>query len=89
MRKLLFIATLILMTLILARAITLADTVKCEPGYFDAGGFCRPEPTGCVYGDSIPLEICDKFKPVENKQQPASTPPVQPEPDVFIEYSGK
>lgn len=23
----------------------------------------RPEPTGCYWGDSIPLEACDKFKP--------------------------
>lgn len=23
----------------------------------------RPDPTGCPYGDSIPMEACDKFKP--------------------------
>ena len=23
----------------------------------------RPDPTGCPYGDSIPLDACDKFKP--------------------------
>ena len=22
----------------------------------------RPEPTGCYWGDSIPMEACDKFK---------------------------
>ena len=34
----------------------------CDPGYYDAGGFCKAEPTGCPYGDSLDKDTCAKFK---------------------------
>lgn len=34
--------------------------VKCAAGSYDAGGFCKANPTGCAYGDSIPFELCPK-----------------------------
>lgn len=30
--------------------------VSCGPGHYDAGGVCRSEPTGCPYGDTLPLD---------------------------------
>lgn len=33
-----------------------AAKLECEAGTYDAGGFCKVEPTGCPYGDSIPLD---------------------------------
>lgn len=33
-----------------------AATLECPAGTYDAGGFCKNEPTGCPYGDSIPLD---------------------------------
>lgn len=42
-------------------------------GYKDDKPICKLEPTGCPYGDSIPLgPECDKFKPQEVK--PVSEP---------------
>ena len=33
-----------------------AATIECAEGSYDAGGFCKDEPTGCPYGDSIPVD---------------------------------
>jgi hypothetical protein len=85
MRKLIFTVVLVLITIILARAITLADTVKCGSGNYDAGGFCKAEPTGCPYGDSISLDMCDKFAPV---QEPAPEPTITPVPETVDPWSG-
>ena len=30
--------------------------LNCPAGTYDAGGFCKNEPTGCPFGDSIPLD---------------------------------
>lgn len=54
---------------------------KCPPGTYKIGvdentgaAICNNEPTGCPYGDSIPLgPECDKHKP-----QPQQTKPAQP-----------
>ena len=54
----------------------------CPAGSYDIGitkdgdPICKLEPTGCPYGDSIPMDMCDKFKPVE---------PVQESPEVLSE----
>lgn len=36
-----------------------------EIGSKDEGPLCKLEPTGCPYGDSIPMDMCDKVKPAE------------------------
>jgi hypothetical protein len=53
---------------------------KCPEGSYlvgykskDAGYICKLVPTGCPYGDSIPMDNCNKFKPAEPK-------PVKEEP---------
>ncbi len=56
------------------------EVSKCPEGSYEIGNklgepICKAEPTGCVYGDSIPLEDCDKFKPRE-------TTPVVDAPDL-------
>lgn len=49
---------------------------SCPAGSYDIGitkdgdPICKLEPTGCPYGDSIPMDMCDKFKPAEPVQQP-------------------
>lgn len=36
---------------------------------------CKSQPTGCPYGDSIPLgPACDKFKPAAEQPQATNTP---------------
>ncbi len=48
---------------------------KCPPGSYSIGvddktgaAICKLEPTGCPYGDSIPMDMCDKFKPAPTEQ---------------------
>lgn len=55
---------------------------KCPPGTYQIGiderygsAICKNEPTGCPYGDSIPLgPECDKHKPVKSTVKPAQPP---------------
>lgn len=47
---------------------------------------CKLIPTGCPYGDSIPMDVCDKFKP----QDPQPLEPINDQqPIEAIEYGGK
>lgn len=43
--------------------------LSCRNGTYSIGEVCKAEPTGCPDGDSVPLELCEKFKPIP-------TPPV-------------
>lgn len=71
---------------------TQAQQSVCPAGSYNIGTkdginpICKLEPTGCPYGDSIPLgPQCDKHKPVE-------TPPVEqpnPAPAKVSECGGK
>lgn len=38
---------------------TTHSVTSCPQGSYDAGGFCKSEPTGCPNGDSIPIEKCE------------------------------
>lgn len=42
---------------------------ECPEGYFWRGGCVQV--TGCPYGDSIPMDMCDKFAP-ESQEKPMS-----------------
>lgn len=62
-------------------------TQTCPAGSYDIGiskdgsPICKLEPTGCPYGDSIPLgPDCDKHKPVNPIAEPENIPltPAQP-----------
>jgi hypothetical protein len=51
----------------------------CPEGYYeiakedDGDPVCKAEPTGCPYGDSIPLgPDCDKHKPAESIAEPVN-----------------
>ncbi len=62
----------------------------CPAGSYDIGiskdgsPICKLEPTGCPYGDSIPMDMCAKFEP---QTLPATTPePIEAEP---VEMVGK
>lgn len=40
---------------------------SCPEGQTPIGnGACRQTPTGCPYGDSIPMDMCSKFEPKQN-----------------------
>ena len=67
-----------------------ATPQTCPKGSYDIGinkdgsPLCKLEPTGCPYGDSIPMDMCAKFEP---QTLPATTPePIEPEP---VEMVGK
>ena len=55
----------------------------CPAGSYNIGTkdgitpICKLEPTGCPYGDSIPMDMCDKFapQPAEPKPSDTITPP--------------
>jgi len=44
----------------------------------DGSPLCKLEPTGCPYGDSIPMDMCDKFKPQVEPVQPVQQPAIEP-----------
>lgn len=66
----------------------------CPAGSYDIGiskdgsPICKLEPTGCPYGDSIPMDMCDKFAPqLEQAIEPIDVEPIAPaEP---VECGGK
>lgn len=67
-----------------------ATAQTCPAGSYDIGiskdgsPICKLEPTGCPYGDSIPMDMCAKFAP---QTLPATTPePIEAEP---VEMVGK
>lgn len=55
------------------------QSINCPAGSYNIGTnddpICKQEPTGCPYGDSIPMDMCDKFA-----HQPVATPTEQPKP---------
>lgn len=57
----------------------------CPPGSYNIGTkdginpICKLEPTGCPYGDSIPMDMCDKFKPAEPVQEQPKKPAQPPQ----------
>lgn len=67
---------------LMAEAMVLA-VEGCSTGSYeidktpDGKPICKAEPTGCVHGDSIPLDMCSKFDSV-----PAQTPAPVAEPQV-------
>lgn len=36
----------------------------CPKGTYPIGDACKNEPTGCPYGDSVPMELCYKSVPM-------------------------
>jgi len=67
---------LILFTLVIfckVNALVEEVPATCPPGSFEVGQIeegvpiCKLEPTGCPYGDSIPMDECDKFKEPESE----------------------
>lgn len=57
-----------------------AQTV-CPPGsYAIDEGICKKEPTGCPYGDSIPLDSPKCVPHSEEEIKAAEQPPVTPAP---------
>lgn len=65
----------------------------CPAGTYDTGisktdvPLCKIIPTGCPYGDSIPMDYCDTVKP-KKTTEPVKTKTVVPKPshEVEIDY---
>jgi len=58
-----------------------ASAQQCPAGSYDIGnGACKAEPTGCPYGDSIPLDSpkCVAPKDVINASEEAEKPALTP-----------
>ena len=93
MKKFLIIISVIVLILLVMNQFvsTNAQEAICPAGSYNIGEnrteepLCKLEPTGCPYGDSIPLgPDCDKFAP----RVIGESVPVLPEPTV-IDTSGK
>lgn len=70
------VITLVLVIIALWVMTASAATTDCPAGTYDAGGFCKNEPTGCPYGDSIPMDSPKCAPPVETPE-PSFTPPTE------------
>ena len=100
MKKFMLFATALIAALLFVAVMTARvgssepQPSTCPAGSYDIGiskdgsPICKLEPTGCPYGDSIPMDMCDKFKPeVVEPVQPVEQPVIVPvEP---IECGGK
>lgn len=88
MRKLILLLVVVSIALSINK-VSATNLEPCPIGSYPVGTennryICKVEPTGCPYGDSIPLgPACDKHKPVGPtvpQEQPISIPDV-PSPD--------
>lgn len=57
-------------------AYTFAEPLICPEGSYDAGmidkngePICKLTPTGCPYGDAIPMDVCEKYAPEKQEVQ--------------------
>lgn len=84
MRKYILIASVFISGLLLSTTFFLlkdnAQTIEqCPAGSYeidrDDNGkpICKAEPTGCPYGDSIPMSQCDKYAPKPEPEQQETT----------------
>lgn len=92
--KKLFVLLVIDLTLLIylfvfwkAEAMVQEVPATCPAGSYEIGRkepdgepICKLEPTGCPYGDSIPMDMCDKFAP--QPEEPVVVPevPATPQP---------
>lgn len=63
--------------------------ITCPNGQYlidEEKGICKIQPTGCPYGDSIPVEHCDKF---EQQSHQTEVPQYPVENINFTEFEGK
>lgn len=82
----LVVQLVILGTLVIAPAQTRTQPATASPqdpcpaGSYNIGTkdginpICKLEPTGCPYGDSIPMDMCDKFKDQQEQPEPVKQP---------------
>jgi len=57
-----------------------ATAITCPTGQYNAGDFCRVIPTGCPYGDSIPVDSPKCVPSPEDKiKQEGVIAPIQTE----------
>ena len=98
-KKFLLIAILIIFILLLLRHAgtipAIATEERCPVGSYEIGSkddvqpICKLEPTGCPYGDSIPMEDCDKHAPVLENEPEEQIPAPAEEPVVYSDTQGK
>lgn len=66
-----------------------AEPMVCPAGTYNIGEknspLCKKEPTGCPYGDSIPLDSPKCAPPIEQQEVKKSTYV----PETFTEMTGK
>lgn len=71
MKKLLLLPFIVAAMVFAPLAISNAQTSEqqeCPEGSYNIGTseepICKNEPTGCQYGDAIPMDVCHKYAPV-------------------------
>jgi len=94
MKRILLLIVLLLLVLMAARAGATGPGVTCPEGSYvidrleDGEPICKQQPTGCPYGDSVPLgAACDKLAPQKPAESP-KTPQAASEP-VYEPFAGK
>lgn len=56
---------------------------ECAPGSYSIGdGICKQEPTGCPYGDSIPIDSPKCAPPQENTIEELPTPTLESKQEI-------
>lgn len=90
MKKFIFFATALIAALLFVAVMTSRvgssepQPAECPAGSYNIGiskdgsPICKLEPTGCPYGDSIPMDMCDKFKPQVEPVQQIEQPVIEP-----------
>lgn len=95
MKSIIAVCIILILFLLAINSQVGATPSECPEGTYNIGisktdePLCKIIPTGCPYGDSIPMTDCDKHKPVE--PAPVSTlPTTNPVPDTELpEFEGK
>lgn len=74
-----------------------AEANPCPPGSYLVDykapdrPICKLDPTGCPFGDSIPMEHCSKFDPIAPTMDIPSggSPNIQDRPNMIVTEGGK
>ena len=88
MKKLLIVTILLALLVIPRIHAEPIQKLDCPAGSYNAGGFCKNEPTGCPYGDSIPVDSPKCVAPPVLEQTPIPVTPVIDTP-IVTEVWGK
>jgi len=89
MRNITRLLIMVLLLFIMFRVVAHGEGYQCSEGQYPIGdNICKNEPTGCPYGDSIPLDTPKCVAPPVLEQTPIPVTPVIDTP-IVTEVWGK